>query len=188
MKQSKTAQATYERLIYNRVKYEKRIGELDLKIQRNRRAIAKYESKISSLKAKGMKPHWTDVIEALGKELSQLTGLGYKTLGTFGLRSEYCLWLYKAPLYSQVKGEDGIEREHLNTENIVYSLTFTPGRYDKGSFDIHYDTGHLKTHCSIRDDNGLNCETERLPMPIKAEQVLEIAKRVNATNKAKGVK
>ncbi len=188
MKQSKTAQATYERLIHNRVKCEKRISELDLKIQRSKRVIEKYESRISSLQTKKLHPHWTDVIKALGKELSQLTGLGYKTLGTFGVRAEFCLWLYKEPLYTKVKDENGIEREHLNSENIIYSLTFTPGRYDKGSFDIYYDTGHLKMHCSIRDDNGLNCETERLPIPIKAEQVLEIAKRVNATYNAIGAK
>ena len=179
-KKQQTAQAVFEQLELNRIKYQTKINQAELKIERAKRIIETLEMKKERYNRRKLSPHWTDVINALAEELAQLTGLKWKTLGTFGLRAEYSLWLYQEPLYTKFKPEGEPEREQLNSGNIIYSLTFTPDHSLNDKLSIRYDTGELNGSDILRDDNGFNCISEALPMPIKAEQVLEIAKQVKA--------
>lgn len=187
-KKQQTAQAVYELSELNRVKYRAKIVDTERKIEKAQRLIEKLKAQKEQYYKRKIYPHWTAVIDALGAELSTLTGLHYKALGTFGLRAEYCLWLYKEPLHTKYKNEGEPEREHLNTENIIYSLTFTPEHIKDGELVIMYDTGNLQNPNWERDLNGFNEQREQLPMPINAEQVLEIMKQVGVNYAKRGVK
>lgn len=142
---------------------EEKIKELELKIERAKKAIKKCEDEIYDLRRPST---YDDLITPLAKKLSEYFGMPYELYGPFGLNCETSIYL-----------REDMQKSICDQPTI--SLTLRP--WNEGSM-LRYDTGRRTNQYPKGSIGWLNNDNSIFaPLPMEFEEILKLVKHSDST-------
>lgn len=134
-----------------------KVEELEAKLERARKAVAKYDEEILHL---DRPTYYSAIIEPLAKKLSEHFGMPYEIYGPFGLEAETSIYLRK-------------NMDESISDQPTISITLRPT--EKSETKLLYDTGE-RTNQYARGSIGWlnNMNAVCLPLPMEFKEILKL--------------